>query len=87
MKVDFKAQARELAAGANECCYRSDGYAESLQASLEIALRSTWNAAVEACVNAIDDGDGSLSSMTESIMREVCQEEIRKLKVEPSGKA
>lgn len=32
---------------------------------------------INECIKAIDDGDGSMSSMGEHSMREICQSEIR----------
>ena len=43
----------------------------------ELAYAKFAKLIVSECINAIDDGDGSMSSMAESSWRSVCIEEIK----------
>lgn len=68
MTIAFDIVAKTIAAKANECCDRSDGFKEDIEALLLSALQENWNAAIEKAALIADDAD------------EIAAIDIRKLK-------
>lgn len=81
--TDIKKTAAELAAKANRCCYRSDGYEEDMKAAILEALNAAIKEALEAACKRVQEDLFRLdipggqhrwtthySEIVESIMRE-----------------
>lgn len=62
--IAFDIIARTIAAKANECCSRSDGFQEELEVAIKMSLVDTWNAAIEAAIAEASSYDSRFESRT-----------------------
>jgi hypothetical protein len=68
MTIAFNIIARIIAEKANKCCNRSDGFMEEIEVEILLALKESWNEAIEAAALIADEAD------------EIAAQLIRKLK-------
>jgi hypothetical protein len=62
----------------NVCGFPNDEIMEiCLDANKSLYIQRFAELIINECIKAIDDGDGSMSSMAEHSMRSVCQSDIR----------
>jgi hypothetical protein len=62
----------------NVCGFPNDEIMEIiLDANKSLYIQRFAELIIQECIKAIDDGDGSMSSMAEHSMRSVCQSDIR----------